>query len=41
MVETLADRGELAEDWTIDDAGATLYAVAHFDPWRELVTELG
>lgn len=41
MVETLADRGELAEDWTIDDAAAALYAVAHFDTWRELVTELG
>lgn len=41
MVNTLADRGELAEDWTIDDAAATLYAVAHFDTWRELVIELG
>lgn len=41
MIEALADRGELAEDWTIDDAAATLYAVAHFDTWRELVGELG
>ncbi|MFV0316136.1 MAG: TetR/AcrR family transcriptional regulator [Microthrixaceae bacterium] len=41
MVETLAERGELAEDWTINGAAATLYAVAHFDTWRELVTELG
>ena len=41
MVETLAERRELAEDWTIDDAAATLYAVAHFDTWRELVNELG
>ena len=41
MIEALADRGELAEDWTIDDAAALLYAVAHFDTWRELVAELG
>lgn len=41
MIETLADRGELAEDWTVEDAAATLYAVAHFDTWRELVAELG
>ena len=41
MVETLADRGELAVEWTIEDAAATFYAVAHFDTWRELVTELG
>jgi AcrR family transcriptional regulator len=41
MVEALADRGELAGDWTLDDAAATLYALAHFDTWRELVVELG
>ncbi len=41
MVETLAARGELDEGWSIDDAAATLYAVAHFDTWRELVIELG
>jgi AcrR family transcriptional regulator len=41
MIEALVDRGELAEDWTIDDAAATLYAVAHFDTWRELVAEFG
>jgi AcrR family transcriptional regulator len=41
MIETLAEQGELAADWTIDDAAATLYAIAHFDTWRELVTELG
>lgn len=40
MVETLAERGQLASDWTVDDAAATLYAVAHFDTWRELVVEL-
>lgn len=41
MIEALADRGELADDWTIDDAAATLYAVAHLGTWRELVAELG
>jgi AcrR family transcriptional regulator len=41
MVEALAERGELAEGWSVDDAAATLYAVAHFDTWRELVVELG
>lgn len=41
MIEALAERGELAEGWTVDDAAATLYAIAHFDTWRELVVELG
>jgi AcrR family transcriptional regulator len=41
MIETLAERGQLAADWTLEDAAATLYAVAHFDTWRELVVELG
>jgi len=41
MIETLAQRGELAQGWTVDDAASTLYAIAHFDTWRELVVELG
>lgn len=41
MIEALAERGELHEDWTIEDAAATLYAIAHFDTWRELAIELG
>ena len=41
MIGTLTDRDELAVGWTVDDASATLYAVAHFDTWRELVVELG
>ena len=41
MVEALVERGELADAWTVDDAADTLYAVAHFDTWRELVAELG
>lgn len=40
MVEALAERGELDEEWSIDEAAATLYAVAHFDTWRELTIEL-
>jgi AcrR family transcriptional regulator len=41
IVETLAERDQLAADWSVDDAAATIYAVAHFDTWRELVVELG
>lgn len=41
MIETLVARAELDESWRIDDAAATLYAVAHFDTWRELRLELG
>ena len=40
MIETIVDRGELADDWTVDNAALMLYAVAHFDTWRELVVEL-
>ena len=40
MIETIVDRGELADDWSVDDAASMLYAVAHFDAWRELVIEL-
>lgn len=41
MVSVLAERGELDPGWTIDEAAQMLYAVAHFDTWRELVRELG
>ncbi len=41
MIRTIADYGELAEEWTLDDAGALLYATAHFDTWRELNDHLG
>lgn len=41
MIETLDERDQLAAGWTVDEAAATLYAVAHFDTWRELVVELG
>lgn len=40
MIQQIADRGELADQWTIDGAAAVLYAVAHFDTWRELTQHL-
>ncbi len=40
MIETIDDWGELDDGWSIDDAASMLYAVAHFDTWRELVIEL-
>lgn len=40
MAEALAERDELDHTWTVDEAAATLYAVGHFDTWRELVLEL-
>ena len=41
IAETLSERGRLAADWSVDDAAAAIYAVAHFDTWRELVVEFG
>lgn len=41
MVDALAERGELDDTWTVAEAADILYAVAHFDTWRELVLELG
>lgn len=40
VIQQIADQGELGEDWTSEDAAALLYAVAHFDTWRELVRHL-
>jgi AcrR family transcriptional regulator len=40
MIRQIADRDELADHWTIDDAAALLYAIAHFDTWRELTRHL-
>ena len=40
MVRQLADLSELAAEWTVEEAAALLYAVAHFDTWRELTREL-
>lgn len=41
MIRQLADNGELSEIWTVEDASEMLYAVAHFDTWRELTRQLG
>ena len=41
MIRQLADTGELSDQWTVEDASAMLYAVAHFDTWRELTRQLG
>lgn len=41
MIQQLADNGELSDIWTVEDASDMLYAVAHFDTWRELTRQLG
>lgn len=41
MAEQLDEMGELAPSWSVDDASDLLYAVTHFDSWRELTGELG
>lgn len=40
IIEALAQRSELDDGWSVDSAAGVLYAVAHFDTWRELVLEL-
>lgn len=40
MIQRISDQDELAAEWTVEDAAALLYAVAHFDTWRELIQEL-
>ena len=41
MIRQLADNGELSDVWTVEDASDMLYAVAHFDTWREFTRQLG
>ena len=41
MAERLDELGELASSWDVGDASDLLYAVTHFDSWRELTDELG
>lgn len=41
MIERLDELGELAPAWDVEDASDLLYAVTHFDSWRELTRELG
>jgi AcrR family transcriptional regulator len=40
MVQRIADLNELSADWTVEEASALLYAVAHFNTWRELTHRL-
>ncbi len=40
MIQRIADLQELAAEWSIEEASALLYAVAHFDTWRELTHQL-
>lgn len=40
MIETIDEWGELDDGWSVDDAASMLYAIAHFDTWRELIVEL-
>lgn len=41
IAEDLEELGELDRSWNVDDASDLLYAVTHFDSWRELTGELG
>lgn len=41
MADRLDELGELASSWDVGDASDLLYAVTHFDSWRELTDELG
>ena len=40
MIRRIADLHELAAEWSLEEASALLYAVAHFDTWRELTHQL-
>lgn len=40
MIQQIADQHELGVEWTVEDASALVYAVAHFDTWRELTLHL-
>jgi AcrR family transcriptional regulator len=41
MAEQLAERGELAPSWNVEDASDLLFAVTHLDSWRELTEQRG
>jgi len=41
MIRQIAEAEDLARGWSVEDAAAVLYAVAHFDTWRELTRHLG
>lgn len=41
IIERIAAEGQLADGWTVDDAGDLFYTVTMQGPWRELTHELG
>lgn len=41
IVQRIADDGDLAEGWTVDEAGDLFYTVTMQGPWRELTQEIG
>lgn len=41
MIQRIADEGQLAECWTVEDAADLFYTVTMQGPWRELTRELG
>ncbi len=40
-VHQISGHNELATEWSVDGGAAMVYAVAAFEPWRELTRELG
>lgn len=40
VVQRISDNGELAVEWTVDGGAAMVYALAAFEPWRELTRDL-
>ena len=41
MVQHIADQGQLAQEWTVDEAADLCYMITLPGPWRELTRELG
>jgi AcrR family transcriptional regulator len=41
IVQRIADEGQLADGWTVEDAGDLFYTVTMQAPWRELTRRLG
>ena len=41
MIERIAEEGDLAGGWTVDDAADLFYTLTMQSPWRELTRELG
>jgi AcrR family transcriptional regulator len=41
VIQRIAAEGQLADGWTVDEAGDLFYTVTMQGPWRELTHELG